>query len=187
MKNLTTQLFTAETVDTSVLDTPGVDVVHFSGVSDVAEDQKLVVRFAPNDQAIAPWIGAFTPGYRADFALSDVVQFEENSAACLVISSGQGFVVNVVDRKNWLALDRPFPITFAQYVDEHRFVVVADLASVTALTADRVVWAALNLGDGELIVDGVEQETVRGRGWNAPNQKLRRFVLDLATGTALAP
>jgi hypothetical protein len=187
MKNLTTQLFTAETVDPSVLDTPGLDVVHFSGVSDVADDERLVVRFSPTDHTVSSWIGAFTPGYRADFALSDVVPFEAESAACLVVSSGQGFVVNVVDHKNWLALDRPFPITFAQYVDEHRFVVVADLVSVTALTADRVVWAALNLGDGELIVDEVGQETVRGRGWNAPNQKFLRFLLDLETGTALAP
>lgn len=158
------------------------DVVHFSGVTSIADDPRLVLRFESIDESFSPWIGTFNPGYHADFAVTDVIPFGPDAAECLVVSAGQGFVVTPEDRRKWLALQRPFPITFAEYIEGCQFVLIADMASLSAFASDRVIWSALDLADGELVVDGVDRDSVRGRGWHAPDQDFRRFRIDLATG-----
>lgn len=158
------------------------DAVHFSGVTDMADQPGLIVRFDPVGDDFTPWFGRFNPGYPNAYAASTIVALMPGEDHALVVSGGQGYVLNVPKRREWLALQRPFPITFAQGVEPYGFAVVADMTSVTALRADSVVWSALDLGDGEVIVDRITESLLVGRGWHAASQEMRPFVLDLRTG-----
>lgn len=180
-QHLTTTLYTVTLIDSSCYGEDDVNVVHFSGVTSMADRRELTLRFEP--KGVHPtWIGTFTAGYAGKVAITDVLPFEDGAPECLVVSAGQGFVVSTVEPRSWLALHRPFPITFAQTVKEHGFVVLADMTSVTALAASRVLWAALDIADGELHIEDVGTAGVRGRGWSAPRHEFRPFLLDLETG-----
>lgn len=187
MREISASQYVIREIDPALGDeVAGLEIVHFSGVTALAERRELALRFEPKDSSPA-WVGTFAPGYEGKVAISTFLPFGDDAPECLVIASGQGFIISATEPMSWLALDQPFPITFARKLRDYEFVIVADMDSVTALGAKRVVWSALDIADGELFVDEVSREGVRGRGWNAAWGEFRPFILDLATGANMQP
>ena len=100
-----------------------------------------------------------------------------------VISSGQAYVVNTRDPRDWSVVPA-LPITDARSLHQHQILLFADFSSVTAWGKYGKVWQAQFPLDG-LTISAVAADLIEGLGYNPTEGKNTSFMIDVRTGRTL--
>jgi hypothetical protein len=129
------------------------------------------------------WLGLFRGSYPEPPAMSAVFA-SPNPERFLAIAGGTGYLVNASDPTDY-EVSGSGPITGALAIPDHDLLVVADFTRVSAYGPEGLVWVTPDLSWDGLVLEEVRDGSLRGKGWNAPQQKSIEFEIDIHTGKSL--
>lgn len=153
-------------------------VFYYPGASELGGSNGLMLKVTTPDRA--PWIGVFARGRYGNPALSDAVITLPGDRFC-VVCEGSGYIVSAADPNEWQEV-AIFPITDLRVVASHDLVVFADFTNLRAYGASGEVWNSGRLVWDDLKIVRIEPEHIVARGWNAPDDSVDEFTVDLASG-----
>jgi hypothetical protein len=171
----------------------GISVELGEAAPDARTDHTFVARHAvasPTDALILAvstrqgryWTGRFEGGYPSPKSLTLVTNGPKPNQL-VVVNRGAGFVVSVDDPEDSLDLNVS-PIVGLVVDADAGAVLVADFTNVTSVGPAGELWTAEVSWDG-VELDGVEGDTLRGRGWDAPRGLWVPFEVDVPSGRVL--
>jgi hypothetical protein len=150
--------------------------LYYPGGTEKGGGNGLVIRIAPHEGS--PWFGIFAYGYPK--ALTGVFSCPDEWSVC-VVSSGQGFILRVDDPQAWERV-RPFPIYDVRVIPERQMLVYADFTSLAAYGRGGFLWMTPRLSWDGLEITYVNDEYIKGLGWDSPRSRKVEFSVDLRTG-----
>jgi hypothetical protein len=151
--------------------------LYFPGAVEAGKDG-VILKVSPRNAE--PWVGTFAFGYQSPPALTAVLGCPDERMLC-VISAGQGYTVLTDDPYRWNRL-APFPIVQAFPIPTKRIIVLADFTTLTGYRNEVPLWQTEQLSWDGINITEVAQGSLKGTGWDAPDQREVAFIVDLETG-----
>lgn len=158
---------------------PGIPVHYFPSDRCSGQDG-LILQISP-DQA-APWIGLFAFGRFGTNTATEVLPMPNADQLC-VVASGSGYIVWPSSPLHWSEVEIS-PVVDVRRVPSKDLIVFADFTQLVAYDQNGPRWATERLSwDGFKILE-VSESTLVGEYWDIRDEAVRRFEVDLNTGTA---
>ena len=148
----------------------------FSATGQGRHREGFVVRFMPPD--VAPWVGNFQPGLTG----FNFVVGQDNGAAHLVISGGQGYLVDT--NSGGLLSEFGGYIEWAQVLDDDETVLTCNGISFSLLKVAKVVWQTRRLSWDGVRAIRLTSDRLIGEGW-CFDETWHPFEVNLANGDAV--
>lgn len=134
----------------------------------------------------APWSGAF--GADHDSYLTGLFTTPDDRTVC-VVSGGAGYFVDTTTPDSWFSVACT-PIRIALPFPKHGLLVFGNFTDFVAYRAQpdsvgirlEVAWRSARLGWDDLSFVQATDDRIDGQAWNAPNDRMIGFSLDVQTG-----
>jgi len=153
----------------------GPPATSFSSTGKQLYSEGLVIRFTTNDGT--SWIGNFQRGGTQ----YDYINHHPNGKNALIIASGQGYIVDPVDRQLVGLLGGAIVDVF-NHPSQRAVVLNQQNLSFAAIGATGNIWQSRRISwDGFRSVKTAGTK-LSGEAWSPHNDEWRPFVLDLETG-----
>jgi hypothetical protein len=149
--------------------------------SDLAADPILGVRPARGRS----WAGVFSgvPESARVSPPSQVIGWPDELSLC-VLHQGEAHVVRSDDPDRWFGVTDDLPTTGVLVAAGHVRVLFADYPEVFAFGADGLAWRSGRVAYDDVTLLSVENDKVVVSGFDAPENQIVEFTLDIATGEA---
>jgi hypothetical protein len=154
------------------LPTYGPPAMSFSFTGKELYSEGLVIRFTTNDGT--SWIGNFQRGGMG----YDYINHHPNGKNALIIASGQGYIVDPVDR-HLVGLLGGGIVDLFSHPSRHAVVLNQQNLSFAAIDATGQIWQSRRISwDGFRFLQTVGTK-LSGEAWSPHNDEWHAFVLDL--------
>jgi len=147
--------------------------ITFSATGQGRHREGGVVKFMPPDGAF--WVGNFQPGL-TNFNL---VVGQNNGAAHLVISGGQGYLVDT--RTGGLLSEFGGSVEWAQVLDDDETVLISNGIAFSLLKDAKTVWQTRRLSWDGVRATRLTSDRLIGEGWSL-DETWHPFEVNLANG-----
>lgn len=154
------------------------EVLDFSGISSVADRKPLVVEVTPYEGKA--WTGLFHKDTHFFEAVSGVFT-SPNENVVLVVSGGQGYLVDVVNPNVSEAI-RFVPILNISDLPEKGLVIFSDFTNLFAYGASGLVWRSARISYDGIKLERISGTRIEGLAWQAPGDRWVPFTIDPDTG-----
>jgi hypothetical protein len=133
------------------------------------------------DSSKRMWVGSFANGDLSPNATSGVFTHPARNRL-LVVAKGDGHVVNVDDPTDFAWLDQIVPIIGVVPIPVHGRILIYDFVRILALGEEGVLWRTPRLSWDGLTIERIEDDVVRGYGWDATNDCNAPFEINVLSG-----
>lgn len=158
----------------------GKGVEHYYPPGQDAGQDGLVVRVRPASGDA--WVGMFAFGKIERNGKSCVLSMADPERLC-VVAGGAGYVVTAANPLEWEAVPA-IPIVDVCPAPSAGLVVFANYTQLMAYSSDGLKWRTKRLAWDRLTIVAVDEKTLVGEYWEPREEEVRRFEVDLGTGTA---
>lgn len=125
----------------------------------------------------ASWIGSFEPGVEG---VSGLYATPSESSLCVVVK-GQGYWIPVNSPADYEIIPS-FPIKRVVAVPKAQIMLFVDYVRLVAYGANGLIWKTGGLSWDGLKLKEVTESTVKGVGWDAPNNQEVEFSVTVSNG-----
>lgn len=129
-----------------------------------------------------PWIGTFAFGRYGPKGASMVLSMPDPAKLC-VVARGAGYIVSASDPQIWERIG-VVPIIAVRAIPEVGIVVLANFTELLAYGLEGVRWRTERLSWDSLNLIEVTEHSIIGEYWDIREDGMRRFEVDLASGTS---
>ncbi len=152
---------------------------YYPGGSNVGGNDGIMVKVTPRFGG-AEWIGVFAFGLLSPKGTSGVYACPSAKQLC-VVARGAGYVV---DSFNPIVCElvKAEPIFGVYPIPGRCLLVFSDYLHLVAYGTSGLAWDSDRLSWDGLVVDEVNSDWIRGRGWSSPRNLYEEFVVDTRTG-----
>lgn len=137
-----------------------------------------IVRIMPKNSP--PWIGVFAFG---DVPTNDsqVTYVGPGEKQLTILSDGNAYIVNVLKPTNFLQVGI-HPVFGAYLALNQNLVIFYSYTKLAAYTENGLLWVTEQISWDGIEIQGVVDDKVIGKSWDAPNDKYVEFKVDLFSG-----
>lgn len=162
-----------------------VEVVHVPQADYyIPAKPRLIVNFVNGQKQ--EWVGIF--GEDGPMFPDFLLTTPDCQTAC-VVAGGAGYFVEVSDPHAWVAVECA-PIRYAIPRHEEKLLIFGDYVRIVAYESDpeafelrlKIRWRTPRLGSDGLQIEAIVDGRIVGRVWNAANDELVQFSVDMETG-----
>jgi hypothetical protein len=136
---------------------------------------RLVVR----PEGASEWTGVFYAGYEPGNVVSGVFATADPEQLC-VLSRGRAYLVKVSHPREFRVVQECLPVVWAARFED--LLLLADFTHVVAVGREGLVWESSRLTWDGLTDLELQGAMLKGKGWDAIQDKEHPFELDLRTG-----
>jgi hypothetical protein len=153
---------------------------HFTypSIADEVERGALEVMLTPAKSEA--FLATCALGFR-DPAVPSGIWSTPNLDWVCAVSGGYAYMINAENPAEFTMIEMR-PVLAVHIAIEARLLIFVGNRKLIAWGREGLVWESENLSDEGMQVDGIENELLRGRGWDMRTDRDYRFDLDLKTG-----
>jgi hypothetical protein len=139
----------------------------------------LIARVRP--KRAQSFVGIFALGFDSAKVINAIFSTPNPHWVCAV-SGGYGYLVNVTDPAQWLAV-RSRPVVNVRSAVEVRTLLFTDFQTISGFTAEASEWQTGLLSWEGIRLEAIEGNELKGYGWDALRDTEVPFTVDPRTGT----
>jgi hypothetical protein len=138
----------------------------------------LYLRISPRDGP--SWRGFFALGFDSDQVVNVVSSCPDEGSLC-AIAGGYAYVVKAAEPAQWFRVEQ-HPVRDLRALVDMGLLLFVGFTSITALDANGIRWTTARLSWEGLSDLAIQENKLRGRGWDAMTDQEVPFEVDLASG-----
>lgn len=160
---------------------PGVasNIVYIPSYGGGSGHDGVIIKFLPNNGE--PWIGVFAFG---DSLRNEVcwVNPGPGPSQLTILARGRAYIASPNNPNSYIDV-KSFPAITAIPVLSRGLMLFHDYTEIVAYDEQGLAWETSRISWDGIEIDEISDNTVLGRGWDAPSEEWVQFNVDLTTGS----